>query len=179
MTDEESDRGHKWGTLLKKVPLTHERLLQVLDYDPETGVFTCRIARSSAKAGARAGTLALGRWLINIDGRRYRANRLAWFYVHGEWPQLEIDHIDRNPSNDRIANLRLATRSQNMANRPAQINSVSGLKGVSFHKRSGLFYGRITHQGRTHSVGYFKTPEEVSAAYAIKAKELFGEFARI
>jgi hypothetical protein len=101
--------------------ITAERLRQLLHYDPERGVFTwlSRPAERSWNtrfAGTRAGTInGLGYVVIGILGRRYKAHRLAWLYVHGEWPGRELDHINCDKSDNRIANLRPATRSQNIA----------------------------------------------------------------
>lgn len=103
--------------------LTQEQLKSVLRYDPELGVFIWLAPRTSGvKPGDEAGSLRGDRgrkkssWRIRVFGRVYSRHRLAWFYMTGEWPE-EIDHRDLDPTNDRWTNLRIATRSQNLANR--------------------------------------------------------------
>lgn len=102
-----------------QTPLTPERLRCLLSYDQGTGLFTWLIDRGNgACAGQRAGTVDRnsGYVLVQIDGRQYRAHRLAWLYVHGRWPRPLIDHIDRNRANNRISNLREATSAINNSN---------------------------------------------------------------
>lgn len=156
--------------------LTAERLRSLLDYDPATGVFLWRVRRGpSALAGSIAGHIIAGGYrLIGVDGTEYYAHRLAWLYVHGAWPTGHIDHQNVTPGDDRISNLREATRSQNLANRPAQSNNTSGLKGVSFHKGAGRWRATIQHK----YLGLFDTAEEAHAAYRAAASRVFGEFAR-
>jgi hypothetical protein len=163
--------------------ITAERLRQLLHYDPERGVFTwlSRPAERSWNtrfAGTRAGTInGLGYVVIGILGRRYKAHRLAWLYVHGEWPGRELDHINCDKSDNRIANLRPATRSQNIANSRARSDSTSGLKGVRWHESSRRWLARLTAGGKRH-IGLFDTPEAAHAAYIAAAEKHFGEFAR-
>ena len=91
---------------------------------------------------------------------------------------LQIDHIDGDGLNNRSANLRVATASQNQRNQRKKSNNTSGYKGVSFHKSISRYTARIWHDGRQLHIGSFKTAEEAAAAYA-KASELFhGEFGR-
>ena len=100
-----------------KPRVSAERLRQLLDYAPETGRFYWRKQRGSAAAGSEAGTWhSHGYRVINIDGVAYYAHRLAWLYVHGEHPAGEIDHINAIPADDRIANLRQCSRSENARN---------------------------------------------------------------
>lgn len=167
-------------------PLTQERLKQLLHYDPETGVFTWRM-RPPGRAGgggkivvgARAGGIAGdGYWVIGLGGRRYRAGRLAWFYVHGVWPEGDIDHKNVDHLDDRLDNLRPATRSQNLANKPKSSRNKTGFKGVSLYPKTGKYVSYASFKGRTVYCGYFDTPEEAHAAFVKKSQELHGEFAR-
>src|SRR5690606_28968194 len=112
--------------------LTHERLTALFDYDPLTGVFLRRIDSGRARAGSTAGYRRSDGYIkVFAENRQWLAHRLAWFYVHGRPPQSGIDHIDGNPSNNRIANLREATQSQNNANAKRPRHNTSGFKGVS------------------------------------------------
>ncbi len=182
--------------------LTAEQVRALLDYDPETGVFRWRprpasmftsgqkTAEHAANiwnsryAGKIAGGVSCeGRstpyWCIDINRRHYYAHRLAWLYVHGEWPPEQVDHIDSDGLNNRIANLRLATRSENCRNSRTPRTNTSGLKGVSASGcANGRWRARIKISGREHHLGTFDTPEEAHAAYAAAAREHFGEFGR-
>lgn len=153
-------------------------LHSVLDYDPETGVFTWIKSRQGTKAGARAGYIeGSGYRQIMILGVAYRAARLAWLYVTGEWPKDQIDHIDHDRLNDRIENLREATGSTNCINRRKRAGCWSKYSGVTKHgnrwqasvKRDGL---------RTH-LGTFDTDVEAAKAYDAAARQLFGEYANL
>lgn len=157
-----------------------EHLSTLLAYDAETGVFTWRIRPNGrVPAGSRAGSLNSGGYSqIKIGRRLYGAHRLAWFYVHKQWPTAEIDHIDGNPSNNAIANLRLATRAQQMANIKRASTNTSGFKGVSFHKKSSRWRAYISISGRPKHLGYFDSPERANAAYVEAAKAIRGDFAR-
>lgn len=160
--------------------LTQSRLKQLFSYDAESGVFT-RIAKSgpNSKIGEAAGWVGgHGRIYIKIDGACYLGHRLAWLYVHGEFPEAEIDHINMDPQDNRISNLRCATRSQNLANQERTQLNKSGFKGVNFHKASNKFTAQISYQGKKLYLGIFDTPEEASAIYKSRAQELFGEFSR-
>ena len=127
--------------------------------------------------GAVAGRVNNGYREIGIKNIRYLAHRLAWLYVHGEWPQHQIDHIDGDKLNNLIANLRLATNSQNGANRGAPADNTSGYKGVSRAKQR--WRAVISVKGRYRHLGTFGTAEEAYAAYCKAARELHGEFARV
>lgn len=164
--------------------LTHDLLKELLEYDSNTGWFTWRITRGSrAPAGGRAGSVSQRgyRWIyLAIDGARVgiREHRLAWFYTYGEWPGL-IDHINGDPSDNRIANLRIATNTQNNANAALQKRNTSGFKGV--RRCKGCFNrwdAQICVGGRRIYLGAYGSPEEAHAAYVEAAKEHFGEFAR-
>jgi hypothetical protein len=124
-----------------------------------------------------AGSLSIdGYRKIVIKGRQYRAHQLAWLYMTGKWCSLYVDHRDGNPSNNRWANLRRATASQNNANRRLQRNNACGLKGVS-RNRLG-WRATINKNRRRRNLGTFPTPQEAHAAYSAEAHKLHGEFAR-
>jgi len=165
----------------KERALSHARLLEVLGYDPETGLFFWK-KRISIRitVGAIAGSdTGKGYIEIGIDGHNYFAHRLAWFYEKGEWPKGQVDHKDTIRTNNRIKNLRDATHGQNVNNSGVRANNTSGYKGVSFAKNLKKWHSRIMSEGQLYLLGYFDTPEEAYEAYCRKAKELHGEFARI
>lgn len=111
--------------------ITQERLKKKLSYDPETGDwvwFNCSL-HNTRRNGQIAGNLRDdGYRLIRIDGTRYYSSRLAFLYMTGKWPKDEVDHIDRDPSNDRWNNLREATSSMNKFN--TKTRSSCGYRGV-------------------------------------------------
>lgn len=148
--------------------LTHERLLQVLAYDAETGVFTWRLRTSiRVKVGSQAGTLRKDGYIyVGIDGGKYLLHRLAYFYQHRRWPAVDVDHINGNRADNRASNLRDATRSENMQNRrEANSNNLStGVLGV--YKARKRFRAKIEIDYESRSLGYFDTIEEAAAAYA-------------
>lgn len=115
---------------------------------------------------------------FNEEGqkREYRAHRIIWLMMTGEWPPEEIDHIDHDPSNNRWANLRLASSSQNEINRGVPRNNTSGFKGVFFHAKQRRYSAYIKFHGKREHIGMFDTAEEAHAARRAREKELFGEF---
>lgn len=148
-----------------------------LSYDPLTGDFEWI---SGQRRGLRAGSIwGDGYRYIQLERRPLLAHRIAWLLHHGDWPNAQIDHLDGDRSNNRIANLREASTSQNGMNRDRQRNNRCGHKGVYLHKQSGLYHARITSSGMVRSLGYFKTPEEAAAAYAASAPSVHGDFARV
>jgi hypothetical protein len=154
--------------------LTPARLRELLTYDPASGLFRrAQVVKGSRwMVGEVAGYESRnGYVVIQIDGKNYAAHRLAWLYVHGAWPPCDIDHRNGVRSDNRIDNLRLATRSQNNQNqRAAKSNNHLGLLGVSTTKE-GRFKARIQVEGTQVRLGIFDTPEEAHAAYlAAKAR---------
>jgi hypothetical protein len=128
-------------------------------------------------SGKIAGYLApAGHRAVAIGHTQYRAHRLVWLYAHGEPVPDLVDHIDRNKLNNRISNLRAATKSENGANMRIRDANVAGVKGVGVRK--GRFRARITLYGKDHHLGYFDTLEEAAISRRDAAKRLHGEFAR-
>lgn len=169
-----------------ELALTAERLRQLLHYDPATGVFTWLVASKYQPhlLGKTAGCFdARGYIVIRISGKGYKAHRLAWLYVHGEWPDGILDHEKGIFSDNRIAKLRLATPSQNSANTGRLSRNTSGYKGVNRVGGGGAkltkpWQVRIMANGRRRLLGYFASAEEAHAVYAAEATKLYGEFAR-
>jgi hypothetical protein len=149
--------------------LDHSELKSSLSYDENTGIFRWLVRPSSkVMPGTVAGTMKRGYSSIQIFGRRYLAHRLAWFYHHGEWPAGEIDHADRNPSNNAISNLRISTRSQNNHNKD--------VLGYSLCSRTGKYQSVININGAFVKLGLFNTKEEAAAAYRGASIAHFREF---
>lgn len=153
-------------------------LKEVLHYDPETGVFTwLRPTSNRVKAGEVAGGISvLGYRYIAVRKHRMLAHRLAWRFVHGEWPLRNIDHKNGDPSDNRIANLREADQSENCANNRGHRDSATGLKGVS--KKRSRWEARLSRRGTVYRLGVFDSPDDAHAAYIAAAKSINGEFAR-
>lgn len=160
--------------------ITQDRLRELLNYDPETGLFTWKaITSNRVRIGQVAGTALFNGYIqIKLDGAFYKAHRLAWLYVYGVWPADDLDHLNRDRKDNRIANLREATRSQNTANKGARVGSVTGLKGVRFHRTRAKYQSRITVNYKEIHLGYFDNAEAAHEAYRVASEKFFGEFAR-
>ena len=149
-------------------PLTAEDVRKFLNYDPDTGVFTRKITTSYR---AMAGDICCakneqGYATISIRSSIYRAHRLAWLYVTGNWPRNEIDHINGDRSDNRWVNLRDIPGCINVQNkRKAQSNSKTGLLGASWNAKDQKFASRIKANGKYLSLGYHDTAESAHAAY--------------
>lgn len=152
-------------------------LSQRVNYDPDTGIVTWKENMGPASSAARwankpAGGLdADGYVRISFKYKKYKVHTLAWYMTYGEVAQ-NLDHINGDPADNRIANLRKASIHQNNQNRRMKKTNVVGMKGVS--KRRDKFMAKIAGK----YLGLFSTPEEAAAAYAAAAVEKFGEFAR-
>ena len=152
--------------------ITHERLEELFICDPAAGVLRWRVKTNRRiVVGSVAGTINdLGYRVIRVDGQRYRAHRLIWFYVNNEWPKNDIDHINGNPDDNRLENLRDVTTAENIQNQiAAHRRNRCGRLGVT--KRKNGFEARICAHGVTESLGLFDTAEAAEAAY-IEAKRI-------
>lgn len=152
--------------------ITLERLRETLDYNPDTGVFVWLVTASNrAPKGTQAGRdNGNGYRRISIDRHGYYAHRLAWFYVYGEWPENEIDHIDGTGTNNRISNLRQATNAQNMQNVTLYRTNTSGMTGVSWMKSLGKWEAYIWKNCKKIPLGYFDNMKAAGSAY-LEAKQ--------
>lgn len=158
--------------------LTAERLREALRYEPDTGLFVWANppGEHARLAGYVAGGITTGYVTIKVDGCKYKAHRLAWLYVHGEWPPGDVDHRNGCPLDNRIENLRIATNPQNQANRRRDTGKETP-KGVKLIQ-SGRFQARITINKKLIALGVFDTAEQAQDAYLSAAKSHYGEFAR-
>lgn len=155
--------------------LTQTRLQEVLDYNPETGLFVRRLKQSGVKQGKVSGSLTNdGYKVTSIDGKIYKCHRLAWLYVTGLWPLGQIDHLNGQRADNRFENLRDVAKQTNVENqRKAQRNNKStGVLGT--WKNGDSFAARISHKNVKIYLGTFATLEEASAAY-VAAKRLLHE----
>ena len=161
----------------KAKTLSAKRLRKLLNYAPATGVFRWRVRRGRNNVGTVAGSIhpPKGYRVICIDGKIYRANRLAWLYMTGKWPKLEIGYINHKTSDARWANLRAMTPSQRGA--ATRTRNKLGVRGISI-TTSGKYVARIKVAGKKKYLGLFDTIEKASVAYTRAAKDAFGQFAR-
>lgn len=155
--------------------LTAELVRELLNYDAETGVFTWRPRDrrhfktdkawrtwNSIYPAKQTGTPDKKGYLqIWIMGRCYKAHRLAWLYVHGCFPEADIDHANRVPSDNRLANLREATRAENQRNKGANKKNTSGFNGVV--RRGRRFHAFIRAEGQQHFLGAYDSAEHGAA----------------
>jgi hypothetical protein len=166
--------------------ITQERLRELLDYDPETGIFRWRVASSpyarhhTYAVGDVAGhSQSRGYLAMWLDGRKYLAHRLAWLYVHGVMPDDDMDHVNRTRTDNRIENLRPASRVQNNGNAALPKHNTSGVKGVRWHKQRGKWVAQISIGNRCRYLGIFGSKDDAADAYRKAAQEHFGEFAKV
>lgn len=161
--------------------LTHKRLKEVFDYNSDYGIFIRKKHTSNCvKIGTYIGNKKNSNQAVSIqiDGAPYKAHILAWFYVYGKWPDKEIDHIDMNQVNNRIINLRLATRSQNEFNKKVRKDNKLGLKGIHFDKNRNKFFVQIKF-GEKAIKKRFPDLELAKLFHEEMTENLHGEFGRV
>lgn len=154
--------------------INHEELCRLLSYEPETGLFTWLIKQGPrSPVGRIAGHLNEEGYIrIRVAKQNFLAHRLAWFYVHKKWPERMLDHRNEDKTDNRIANLREASKSQNLQNKSApNKGNKSGIRGVTATK-FGTWLARISVDKKEICLGTFKTIEEAQAAYLAAKKRL-------
>ena len=149
--------------------ITQQELKGFLDYNPETGVFTRKVSTSnSVKAGDVAGGLTSNGYVhISVGGKQHLAHRLAWLYMHGEWPDDCIDHINHSRTDNRIENLRVTSRLGNARNQKLHPTNTSGHVGVTWDRKNKKWQAQISLNHKTKKLGRFEKKED-----AIKARRL-------
>lgn len=154
--------------------ISTDRLRELLDYNPDTGWLTWKVGRrGKAVVGAVAGNVRTdGRRCITIDNQRHKAHRLAWQHYYGEPPRQFIDHINRDPDDNRIINLRDVSASANQQNRTLTRRD-GGLVGTSFDTANGKWVATIRPpKGPNRRLGSFDTESEAHEAYLAAKREL-------
>ncbi len=153
--------------------ITQEELQRKLSYSAETGVFLWRNSFCAIRAGDVAGCVnQCGYRQIRLGDKTYKAHRLAWLYVNGDWPKGQIDHINGDRSDNRVTNLRDVSGLVNSQNRrrPQKNNKSSGLLGA--HKSKKRWASFIGINGKARRIGLFDTPEEAHEAYLTAKRQL-------
>jgi hypothetical protein len=153
--------------------ITEQRLKEVASYDPETGLFRWL---ASGRGRKNSGEFGLsdkdGYRTVCIDYKHYKQHRLAWLYVYGHMPDGHLDHINGDPADNRISNLRIATiKANNQNQRRARKVSATGTLGV-FPYLDGRFRAQIKSEGRAIHLGVFFTEEDAKAAYLAAKRQL-------
>jgi len=141
--------------------ITAEELRRLLSYDAQTGLFTWLTGRRSGKT---AGCHSDGYIYIRVNERLYRAHRLAWLYVYGEWPNGQLDHINRVKDDNRVDNLRIADFSQNAQNAGAHKDNASGVRGIFWDKSRCKWVAELTIDGKLIFKQRFNSKEEATIA---------------
>ena len=158
--------------------VSQARLKEILHYEPTTGSWSRhRVTRGVRRLTNVGSVLPCGHRVITVDGLTYRSSHLVFLYMTGRWPADQVDHRNVTPDDDRWDNLRECCEAENRRNTRAYRNNTSGFKGVSSF--GSKWRSQIVFNYKIIHLGLFETPELAHAAYAAKAKELFGEFARI
>jgi len=159
----------------QKSLVTQEMVRKAFRYDRDTGVLFWAESRGPVKAGCVAGNrMPEGHLQVGFNGASYLVHRIIWLYVYGEWPRHFIDHVDGNPQNNRIGNLRDVVRSINQQNqrKARRDNNSTGLLGAYYLKRTGRYFSSIGLAGKHIHLGYFATADEAHAAYVAAKRKI-------
>lgn len=152
--------------------ISHEELLRRVSYDEHTGIFirTFKGSKNTNVGDVANKNADYGYDKVSVAGKCYKAHRLAWFYHYKQWPDGDIDHINGDRKDNRIANLRCVKRKTNQENmHKAQKNNKEGLLGVCYNKDKKKYRATITDNYKSIHLGYFKDPDEAHKVY-IQAK---------
>lgn len=157
------------------IEMTQSELRELVSYDPDTGIFIRLKSGWRKQIGKPVGRKdTYGYIQIKLFGKAYLAHRAAWLYVHGQWPDGEIDHINGDRSDNRISNLRIVSHALNCQNRhKVQSTSVHAkLLGVGYDKRYNRYFSVIQTNGKRKYLGSFDSAKEAHLAYLSAKKEL-------
>ena len=172
----------------KRKIVEYSHALLLVSYNKETGIFTWMRRHGNDRGSRVFNSQFAGKQCGCDDGKGYvkigfmlngkrvhvHAHRLAWLCVHGEIPYGDIDHINGNPSDNRIDNIRNVTRSINQRNARMQSNNSSGMTGVIWHSQHKKWMAQATVIGKKHHLGYFHDKNEAhQAVLAFRLKNGF------
>lgn len=161
----------------RRVP-SYERVRELFDYRDDGELIRRTTVRFIARRGTVAGTLSSGGYKrVCVDGLAYGVHQVIWLWHHGVWPADEIDHVNCLRADNRIGNLREATKSQNARNTRRPCTATGPYKGVTF--AHGRWQAQIGCDGKNLYLGLFDTAEEAHEAYRVAAVHHFGDFARV
>lgn len=166
--------------MVKFTHFTFKEVDALFKYDAEQGLIFWKVDKGRAKKDNEAGTTRKNNYKdIKFNGKRTSYARVCWCLYHGNIPQHTIDHIDGNPQNNRISNLRDVTHADNMKNYPVPSHNTHGYKGVKFDKRSDKWAAAINYEGERVWLGTFRNVEEAAQAYKEAEIKYFGDFRRV
>lgn len=165
----------------KNLGIVHSRVRELFRYHPGTGHLLWKVTRRARARLVHPGDVA--GYISKSDGYRYvgfdrqeiLAHRLIWFYMTGEWPRCQIDHIDRNRDNNRWFNLREATNGLNTFNSFRKDNK-SGARGVSWSKSSNRWRVRVMVDGKDILIGKFKELNDAIVARQVAEQIYLNKF---
>lgn len=160
-----------------KIPaeIVHQRL----NYNATTGLLFWKSSPRTGFAGKIAGNKRKDGYIqIRINGQCCLAHRLAFVCMTGRWPELGLDHINGDTSDNRWVNLREADSDQNHWNMKIFSNNTSGYRGVTLHRKTGKWVAEIWHKRKKYHLGLFPTKESASQAHELARSRMFGEFNR-
>ena len=154
-------------------------LRRAISYDPLTGEFTwLEPTAHNVNPGDKAGYIGThGYRCIGFGGKGHMAHRIAWAIMTGAWPNNQIDHANRNKADNRWANLRSASASENMRNRGTRRNSKSGTTGVIWDKRLSKWQAMIFVDKKCVYLGLHSNIDDAIAARRLGERQYHGGFA--
>lgn len=152
------------------------RCLELFSYEPETGILVRKFKSGARKIVKPSSDKT--RIKVRIDGHDYQVHRVIWLMVYGYLPEKFIDHVNGNPLDNRLENLRLATDAQNKRNVGPRSHNKSGIKGVSWDKTNSKWLAHATHNSVGITIGRFAEKEDAANAYREWARVAHGEFYR-
>ncbi|MBK8772319.1 MAG: HNH endonuclease [Rhizobiales bacterium] len=162
----------------KRSQITIEEVNRMVSYCPVTGKLFWKINKqNSGGIGSECGrTNSAGYRRVVLHGCELKAHQVVWMLHHGEWPSGIVDHANSNKSDNRIENLRLATKAQNAANRKSNSNNTTGVSGVTFHKPTRKWVARIGLNMKRIHIGSFEKKDDAVKAYMAVSANYRGEF---
>lgn len=161
---------HPTGTKKEPEKLTQKRVKELFDYDPETGLLVWKDSLETKGFLNKSGYI-----VVSIGSKNYLAHRLIWLWCYGYFPEHQVDHINRDKTDNRLCNLREVSASCNIRNRGILRNNKSGVTGVrvGVGEASGKFYAFITNEGKPRHLIVCKDFTE-AVAYRLAAEQCLG-----